>query len=150
MTITTTTLDAAPAPIIRLARISHGDAGPCACCDRDAATWYRASVLRDGYLVVAARYCAAHDPDENPGAAQRLGDLTVADVARMSPRRAHRALRRAQAAEAAARTHRRAQAASAGASSMTHRYAIMGAHHEALADGYRRLAAAASARRADR
>lgn len=138
---TSSTETMSPAPIRRLARITHGDAGPCACCDRPAVAWHRTGVIADGRLMVAARYCAEHDPDTRPGAAQLLGALTVADVARLSPRRARRARaaeeRRRQASEA----HYRASATLRGASSATHTHALLAGIAEEEAETLRRLAA---------
>lgn len=130
------------APILRLARITHGDGGPCACCDAPSVVWYRTGVIADGRIVVAARYCADHDPDQHPGAAQRLSALTVADVARLSPRRARRAAsmiaRRAQLAAA----HGRQSAATRGASSDTHMHALLAGAAEAEAETLAALARA--------
>jgi len=128
------------APIIRLARITHGDSGPCACCSAPASAWYRTGIIADGRLVVAARYCDAHDPDIHPGAAQRLGSLTIADVARLSPRRARRAARAAARSEAQASAHGRLAASLRGASSATHTHALLGAVAQAEADSLRLLA----------
>lgn len=129
------------APILRLARITHGDAGRCSCCDAPALTWYRTGVISDGRIVVAARYCEEHDPDLHPGAAQRLGELTVADVARLSPRRARRAAARVRDEEKRAKAHARASAALRGASSATHAHSLMSGLHEAQAATLRDLAA---------
>lgn len=131
------------APILRLARITHGDSGRCACCDAPAAVWYRTGLLADGRLTVAARYCEAHDPDAHPTAAQRLSDLTIADVARLSPRRAQRAAAQIAAADARSKAHARRSADLAGASSATHTHRLFAALHEARADSLRALAALA-------
>jgi hypothetical protein len=130
----------APLPILRLARITHGDAGKCSCCDADAQTWYRTGVIADARIVVAARYCAAHDPDLHPGVAQRLGSLTLADVARLSPRRARRASNKIAQREAAAATHGRMSASMRGASSHTHTHALLAGVAASEADSLRRLA----------
>ena len=128
------------APILRLARITHGDGGRCSCCDADAINWYRTDIIADGRLVVAARYCAEHDPDIHPGRAQRLSSLTVADVARLSPRRARRAAASVARAEACAYAHRRASAELRGASSATHTHSLLGAVASERADTLRALA----------
>lgn len=127
------------APILRLARITHGDAGRCACCDDAAIAWYRTGVIADGRLVVAARYCAAHDPDTQPGAAQRLASLTVADVRRLSPRRAKRARAVVARLERDASALSRTSASLAGASSLTHTYGLLAAARSAEAATYRQL-----------
>lgn len=133
------------APILRLARITHGDDGPCACCDARASVWYRTGIIADGHIVVAARYCDAHDPDQHPGAAQRLAELTLADVARLSPRRGRRAARRAEAARARAAACGRASADLRGASSLTYTYSLFSASAAAEAETLDRLASFASA-----
>lgn len=125
--------------ILRLARITHGDPGRCACCDAPAITWYRTGVIADGRIVVAARYCEAHDPDSG-GTGQRLGTLTLADVARLSPRRARRAAEEIARLDAAARAHARVSADLRGASSATHTHALLAADAEEKAETLRRLA----------
>jgi len=134
-------------PILRLARITHGDGGKCACCDAAAHVWYRTGIVADGRIVVAARYCEAHDPDLHPGAAQRLSALTIADVARLSPARARRAAERIARAEAKAEAHGRASAALRGASSLTHTHALMAGVRAEEAETLRRLAREAEAAR---
>lgn len=129
------------APILRLARITHADSGRCACCDAPAAVWYRTDLLVDGRITVAARYCEAHDPDAHPEAAQRISELTIADVARLSPRRAQRAAARAVAVDALAEYHARRSAGLAGASSATHTHALLACWHAARANSLRELAA---------
>lgn len=128
------------APILRLARITHADAGRCACCDDAAISWYRTGVIADGRITVAARYCETHDPDLHPGAAQRLGSLTVRDVARLSPRRARRAAGKIARLEARAAAHGRAAAALRGASSATHAHALFAGAAAGEAETLRRLA----------
>jgi hypothetical protein len=127
------------APLLRLARITHGDSGRCGCCKRAAAVWYRTGLIVDARLTVAARYCEEHDPDSG-GTGQRLGSLTLADVARLSPRRARRARQRAEQFAACAAAHGRASAALAGASSATHAHALLAGAAAEEADAYRRLA----------
>lgn len=128
------------APILRLARITHGDAGKCACCDAPARTWYRTGIIADGRITVAARYCEAHDPDLHPGAAQLLASLTVADVARLSPARARRAAAQVARAEGVAAAHGRASAELRGASSATHTHALLAGAARAEAETLRALA----------
>jgi hypothetical protein len=132
------------APIIRLARITHGDAGKCAACDAPAVAWYRTGVIADGRITVAARYCESHDPDTHPGAAQRLSELTIADVARLSPRRARRALERVARAETDAAAYGRTSAALQGASSLTHTYRLLAGVAAEEVETLRALATAAS------
>jgi len=133
-----------PAPLLRLARITHGDAGRCSCCDAPAHSWYRTDIIADGRITVAARYCEDHDPGMHPGAAQTLGELTVVDVARISPRRAARAARLVEAEQARARAHSYADASLRGASSACHTHALFAGLYEARAETLQRLAAAHS------
>lgn len=127
------------APILRLARITHGDPGRCACCDQPAIAWYRTGVIADGRIKVAARYCEQHDPDTHPGAAQRLGSLTVADVRRLSPRRARRARAMVARLERQASALSGTSASLAGASSLTHSFGLLAGIYAEEAATYRRL-----------
>lgn len=128
-------------PLLRLARITHGDPGRCSCCDADAVVWHRTGIIADGRITVAARYCSQHDPDSS-GTGQRLGTLTIADVARLSPRRAARAARMVAQAEQRAEQHSRMSSALRGASSATHTHALFAGVAEAEARTYEALAAA--------
>lgn len=128
------------APILRLARITHGDPGKCACCDEPAHVWERTEILSDGRLLVGARYCERHDPELHPGASQLLSQLTVADVARLSPRRARRAAQQVERWASEAARNGRADAAYRGASSVCHCHALLSARAAELAETLGRLA----------
>lgn len=89
-------MPSAPA-LKRFARTAFADKGKCSYCDGPSSMWMRSTIpAGDGQVMVAVRYCDAHSPDLHPGAVPLMTEITLADVLKLSPRRAARAAARAQ------------------------------------------------------